>query len=94
MTAVHTGEHVRAKVHELMPELWDTLAALVRFKSISRQDPTILRSTADEVTKLFRAAGAPSAQVITIKHGEAQSAPIVYADERRSEGPRVLLYAH
>jgi acetylornithine deacetylase/succinyl-diaminopimelate desuccinylase-like protein len=95
VTTVHTGEQVRDRVRELLPELWRTLDNLVRLRSVSVQNPAMLRNTADEVAKLLRGAGAASAEVITIEHDGVTSAPVVYANEKAGgDRPTVLLYAH
>lgn len=91
-----TSPHgLRESVQQLIPELWDTLADLVKCKSVSVDQSSPLAATAKKVAGLFRAAGVPSAAVQTIRCGDATSAPMVYAAEKGPPGaPTVLLYAH
>ncbi|WP_199443791.1 M20/M25/M40 family metallo-hydrolase [Umezawaea beigongshangensis] len=95
MTTVHSEEEVCERVRESMPSLWATLDHLVRFRSVSAQNPETLRATADDVVRLLHEAGVPSAQVITVEHDGHRSAPLVHAHEAGTgDGPTVLLYAH
>jgi cysteinylglycine-S-conjugate dipeptidase len=96
MTTVQPDEIVRDRVRELMPSLWTTLDHLLRFRSVTAQDPPTLLATAQEVVRLLNEANVPSAKVITIEHDGNKSAPLVYASETVAVPgrPTVLLYAH
>ncbi|GAA2973863.1 M20/M25/M40 family metallo-hydrolase [Actinokineospora diospyrosa] len=95
MTMVLPEQQVRERVHRLVPELWGTLADLVRHRSVAANPDPPLAVTAHTIAKLFQQAGLSTAKVDTITHGDKTSAPLVLADEVAHPGvTTVLLYGH
>ncbi|WP_018683740.1 M20/M25/M40 family metallo-hydrolase [Actinokineospora enzanensis] len=88
-------ERLRARVHDLMPRLWESLAELVTHQSVYGDPEPPLEVTAQTIAEMFHDVGITTAQVDHVTHNGRTSAPLVLADQVAHEGlTTVLLYAH